>query len=106
MSDLIADPKLTAYALGELNESDASEIERRLATDEAARAEVESIRALANQLTSELHEAEEPTPEPIPLHRQPQWAGRLAIAAAACVVLGTSVGVALLHHPRSQATGF
>ncbi|MCE5325897.1 MAG: von Willebrand factor type A domain-containing protein [Planctomycetaceae bacterium] len=50
----IDDPKLTAYALGELDEHEAAQIESQLKDDPAAAAAVESIRALAGQLTVEL----------------------------------------------------
>ncbi|MCE5277532.1 MAG: von Willebrand factor type A domain-containing protein [Planctomycetaceae bacterium] len=50
----IDDPKLTAYALGELDEHEAARIESQLKDDPAAAAAVESIRALAGQLTAEL----------------------------------------------------
>jgi Ca-activated chloride channel family protein len=55
------DPRLTAYALGELEPSDRAEIEALLARDPAARAEVEAIRATAEMLGGELTaEAGEP----------------------------------------------
>src|SRR4051794_11392546 len=87
------DAKLTAYALGELNDADRAAMEARLATDEGARRDVEEIRALAAtlkaQLESETAAAAMGAPaETIKLHRRPRWAGRLAVAAAACVVVG------------------
>jgi anti-sigma factor RsiW len=75
------DPKLTAYALGELGDAERVEVEARLAGNSAARAEVDAVRALAEQLKDELHE--EAASQPIKLHRRTRWAGRLAIAAAA-----------------------
>src|ERR687889_523686 len=83
------DVKLTAYALGELAGDDAREIEARLAGDEAARREVEAIRATAGELRSEL--ANEPLPEVAPAPRkivERRWPARLALAAAASIVVG------------------
>ena len=54
------DPKLTAYALGELDEAEAKEVEARLAEDEAARQYVQETRDLAERLTEELRR--EPAP--------------------------------------------
>ena len=42
------DPRLTAYALGEMDEQEKIEFERQL--DGAARNEIEAIRALAGDL--------------------------------------------------------
>ena len=44
------DPRLTAYALGELPEAERAEMSARLLRDPAARAEVEAIRAAADVL--------------------------------------------------------
>src|SRR4051794_40454875 len=98
--ELNDDPKLTAYALGEMNAADRAEMEARLATDDAARAEVQSIRALAGRLTEDLRE--EAASEPLKLPRRTRWAERLAVAAAACVVIGGSVAVLLpaMSHAR------
>ena len=52
------DPKLTAYALGELDEKERAEIEAAL--NEQSRREVEEIRATAALLSKEL--ANEPCP--------------------------------------------
>src|SRR5437762_1405236 len=48
------DPRLTAYALGELKGDDRNEIERLIARSPAAKAEVEAIRQIAGTLTYEL----------------------------------------------------
>ena len=48
------DPKLTAYALGELNGAERTEVEAILKSDPEARAVVEEIRALAAQLEGAL----------------------------------------------------
>ena len=48
------DPRLTAYALGELDAAEASAVEADLAADPAAAAAVEEIRKLAGELRTEL----------------------------------------------------
>ncbi len=48
------DPRLTAYALGELPEAERAGFEALLAQDEAARAQVETIRTLGSMLASDL----------------------------------------------------
>src|SRR3712207_4600501 len=95
--------KLTAYALGELSEGDRAEVEAYLANDEAARREVEEIRKLAGVLTSELAAEIMPMPAAAPasapaetkacperlkINARRKSVGRLAVAAAACVVVG------------------
>jgi secreted protein with Ig-like and vWFA domain len=57
------DPRLTAYALGELSGAERAEVEVALAGDPAARAAVDEIRALAAQLEGAL--AEEPLVVPL-----------------------------------------
>ncbi len=56
----IDDPKLTAYALGELGARERAEIERRLAGDPNARQQVEETIAFAVQLGSALRAEEAP----------------------------------------------
>src|SRR5436190_16808410 len=51
---LIDDPRLTAYALGELDPAEAAEIEKLLADSPAAKAVVEETRELAGLLSSRL----------------------------------------------------
>ncbi|HUJ09063.1 MAG TPA: von Willebrand factor type A domain-containing protein, partial [Verrucomicrobiae bacterium] len=58
------DPRLTAYALGELDAAERAEIEAWLKGDEAARREIETIRRAAGVLTEELKA--EPCPELTP----------------------------------------
>ena len=48
------DPKLTAYALGELNDTEKAEVEAFLNENEAARNEVAKIREAAQWLSAEL----------------------------------------------------
>ena len=54
------DPKLTAYALGELPEAEAAEVEAAVEKNPALKAEVEAIRRVAEQLKTTL--AAEPLP--------------------------------------------
>ena len=49
------DPKLTAYALGELDEPERSEMEELLRQDPAAAAEVAALREFTARLRSDLH---------------------------------------------------
>jgi Ca-activated chloride channel family protein len=56
------DPRLTAYALGELEASEVPAVEALLAESAEARAEVDAIRAMAGTLGAEL--AAEPEPGP------------------------------------------
>lgn len=99
------DPKLTAYALGELDADERAVVEAALAGSPEARAAVEEIRATAGRLTSEL--AAEPCPDLTPAQRAalstpaaakvvpfPWWrAWRTAgIAAAAACVVGVMAG--------------
>jgi len=91
------DPRLTAYALGELDDADRPEIEAGLASDPGARALVDEIRATARLLAETLHAeaapgldlgrlqsiedrlATDPAPAPKPAPRR-RWA-RWAVAA-------------------------
>lgn len=91
------DPRLTAYALGEIEDAERPEIEAGLASDPGARALVEEIRATARLLTETLHAeaapgldlgrlqsiedrlATDPAPAPKPAPRR-RWA-RWAVAA-------------------------
>ena len=54
--NLREDPRLTAYALGELPADEHAAFERELEGDPAARAEVESIRAMAGVVEVELRQ--------------------------------------------------
>src|SRR3954464_11695315 len=73
--DDITAERLTAYALGELDESECGAVEARLISDPAARREVNAIREAARLLTAEL--ASEPTTGPPAAHRA-AVEGRLA----------------------------
>ncbi|RIK63986.1 MAG: VWA domain-containing protein [Planctomycetota bacterium] len=58
------DPRLTAYALNELEDAERAEMERLLTESPEARAEVEAIRGAADRLSQEL--AAEPIPGTAP----------------------------------------
>ncbi len=63
-NDLLNDPNLTAYALGELDDTDAeiiATIEAQLETNTEARAFVAEVQATAQTLTDELHSETGPT---------------------------------------------
>ncbi len=62
------DPRLTAFALGEVDPAEAVEIERLLAADPEARALVADIRATARLLSDHLHA--EPAPGLAASHRR------------------------------------
>ncbi|HEX5139103.1 MAG TPA: von Willebrand factor type A domain-containing protein [Planctomycetota bacterium] len=55
------DPRLTAYALGEMDAQERAEFEKALENDPAARAEVDAIRAIGGKLAAELANAPAPT---------------------------------------------
>ena len=103
MRDIWDDPKLTAYALGELGELSAAELaefETRLAGDEAARAEIDAIRAMATRLGSDLaaEAAAEPGPALADVQRAAVVAGEAGMAAAA----DSNAGVASPRSPVKQ----
>lgn len=92
------DPRLTAYALGELEGEELAQVAAAVAADPALQTAVAEIRATAGQLTSALEA--EPLPEPAqPVHRanyhtvRPARVFRFpylavaALAAAACFVV-------------------
>jgi Ca-activated chloride channel family protein len=104
------DPRLTAYALNELDEADRAEIEAFVARDEAARRFVEETRQTAGLIARGLQTAQAPTLTPQqretiktatatetrPLTYEPgrrrapaRWA-RWALATAACAALAGS----------------
>lgn len=87
------DPRLTAYALGELDAAETTEFEALLANDPAAQAEVDAIRSMAALLEGELStEADAPVDEalradvlagPSKSRGWMLWASGIAAAAAA-----------------------
>lgn len=106
------DPKLTAYALGELDAVEAAEVERELQASPELRQAVEEIREASDWLKKELAAEEFPARIPeqrkavegspsnvVPLHRR-VWqkaAGFAAIAAA--IVLGAWIGFQNFRSP-------
>ena len=110
------DPKLTTYALGEIqDENDRKAIEEFLEQSEEARQEVDSIREAAVLLTSELQN--EPTPvlskqqhqeiaaksrrqaHPFLILARSRWGLVGGLAAAACLIL--AINVSLLSPEQS-----
>lgn len=101
------DPRLTAYALGEMPEGERAEFEALLAGDAEAQAEIEAIRALTGELRVQLKREETSQPRSV-LQPQARWR---ALAAAATVAVMGLVGwslvptlnrareVAILHDP-------
>jgi hypothetical protein len=92
------DPRLTAFALGELEGGERDEVAAAVAADPALQAAVEEVRAAASQLTAALQA--EPLPEPVdPVRLAPYRTVRPArffpfpywavagLAAAACFAL-------------------
>jgi len=96
------DPRLTAYALGEMSEAELAAFDAELAEDTAARTEIEEIEALAELLHAEL--GAEPTPALTEDQRKDlerKWAPPkrtrywLPMAMAACVAMFVVAPVAL-----------
>ena len=75
MNDMPDEAKLTAFALGELDDSERAEIEARLAADPSLSAQLDEIRQVAGVLEDEL--GTESVPELTPLQRE-----RLSVEAA------------------------
>ncbi len=74
------DPRLTAYALGELDPTEQAVVERLLADSPAAKAALEEIRGVATLLTNELRQ--EAAPELTSAQRSAILAGRVTTVAA------------------------
>jgi Ca-activated chloride channel family protein len=103
------DPQLTAYALGELDETERQQVEARLRDDPAARATVETIRATAAQLEAAL--ASEPLPAVKPPAADPYRQRKAKVfsfprfyyvaggLAAACFAV-----LVVRHEPRTVVT--
>ncbi|MBN1610559.1 MAG: von Willebrand factor type A domain-containing protein [Polyangiaceae bacterium] len=112
MTIALNDPRLTAYALGEMNDSDRLAFEALLTDDPAAKEEIESIRQTAALLANELGQGAPSALSPTQRSRieqaaQPSVAaprpkrrwravlvyggGSLAAAAGAALILNTSL---------------
>jgi len=106
------DPRLTAYALGELEGDEAAQVAAAIAADPALQAAVADIRATAGLLAAALEA--EPLPAP-PAHRavyhtvRPARVFRLpyfalaGLAAAACLTLIVAVRVWPTREAKKQA---
>ncbi len=101
------DPKLTAYALGELYPSERAVIEQLLRDDPAAANEVEATRAFAAQLRTRLHaeraeglhpaqRAELLSTIPVPPRKVIAFSRRAAAWSAIAASVAIGVGIALL----------
>lgn len=112
---IIDDPRLTAFALNELNVADRAVFERQLADSPEAAAEVAAIREMADELRTAL-QSEPALPRTdfvVPTRIAPsktgaagvgvspdsfsprhRWASRIAVAAAGVALLGTFSWVA------------
>src|SRR5262245_17990407 len=114
MNTQIDDPRLTAYALGELEGDEKREIESLVASSTEAREAIEDIRRTATRLEQEL--AQEPAAKLDDVSRQQiearvlagrirRWGG-YAIAASIVLLLGgfsTSVMLPSLHRARKYS---
>jgi Ca-activated chloride channel family protein len=103
------DPRLTAYALGELEGAEAAQVAAAVMADPSLQTVVEEIRATAGRLTDALEA--EPLPKPVrPVHLEPYHTVRparvfrfpywkvAALAAAACF----AVVLALREVPQAE----
>jgi Ca-activated chloride channel homolog len=107
------DPRLTAFALGELEENERSAVEAQLATCAESRAAVEEIRAAARLLEDELRQETSPGLAPeqrsaiegsLTQPRRPVGRVWIQLALAASVVL--CVGLAVRQSwPKSKHRG-
>jgi Ca-activated chloride channel family protein len=93
----INDPKLTAYVLGELSDTDRKALEHELTANPNLRAEIDALRDLTARLQAEL--AAEPAPELSTVRISPRSNSkpalcRLAIAASLLAALGVASYVA------------
>jgi len=118
------DPRLTAFALGELEGEERAEIETLLKQDPGARQYVEDVQATAQLLTLEFqgepglglnsnhHEAIEaellstspPTAAPSGPFFLRRWPSRwIPMATAACLILGTTITITLVSQSQSRS---
>ena len=115
MSFNIDDPRLTAYALGELDATEKAEVERLLADHPEALKSIEEIRATASWLTQRLHDEQAaesanltttiPIGEPAkPALVRPWWTSRSFLSSVAALFLISFVGLYTLRHyePRDR----
>jgi hypothetical protein len=88
MSIDLKDPRLTAYAFGELSGEDLQDFERLLETSPEARAHVDLLRGLGTQLRTELRA------EPLPAPRR-RSRGKIPLQGSLWVLAGLGVLVAI-----------
>jgi Ca-activated chloride channel homolog len=107
------DPRLTAYALGELDQAERAAVEAQMSDCAETRRLVEEIQATARLLTEQLHR--EPSPglalpqhaaieaelKPKPRRHHTRWVP-FAIAASALVALGIGLRAFLTQKPVIQ----
>ncbi len=100
------DPRLTAYALGEMDAAERAEFEKLLAVDPAARAEVEAIQALGGKLRTEFAKS------PAPVLTEAQRAAvtkaarrRVPLAILLMPVAACLVGAVAFLVTREQSVG-
>lgn len=114
----LEDPRLSAYALGEMNNGESKEFEALLEKDPAARAEVQAIRQMAGMLASELQQepsagmteearakvvaAAEGNIVAMPKPRARRFAASLARIAAVLLVVGGVVWMLMPQLARSS----
>ena len=91
------DPRLTAFALGELPREETAELEAALKNDPALQAEVDAIRAVADKLKTTLAEEPLPKAEPVrPLEiekKSSRFRRRLALYASGVAAVVVLVGL-------------
>jgi Ca-activated chloride channel family protein len=103
------DPRLTAYALGELEGEERLEIERLLADDPRARAEVEAVRAVVGRLDDDAVDAAAEGLDPLRRERILAAAGqrkrsRWVLLAAPAGLAAATILVALAVSALTQRT--
>ncbi len=109
--DLREDPRLTAFALGELPEAEAREIEEALAASESLQAEVEAIRQTAQALTDGWSVTTNEEPDGLDASRRDailaapaRWkTRRVVVALAAAAVLLVAIGSLWKSSPQFRA---
>ncbi|MDQ2867131.1 MAG: von Willebrand factor type A domain-containing protein [Verrucomicrobiota bacterium] len=103
-------PKLTAFALGELPESEQHEMKTRVAQSPEAQQFVADTRMLADALTAEFAEElrrpdERPGVLPVPFAQLFQERQRAVLAIAAVLITAVAISAALVrtHHSSREA---
>lgn len=99
------DPRLTAYALGELHDpADRAAIEQTLQSSPEARAALREIRAFTALLTAEYEQERAAADEPSNIIAlPPRWPRRLLLMAAAVLLFASGVWLVMPHVGRNGA---